>query len=146
MGILMSSIHPDRELRDFLADKIMAGKTAVTVYSDWERPTNKLPDDFIVVYMNGNISGPGTKTNYAEGALSISLYCKLNSDGSIKGNRIDKILSQFESLVDRKVTENYFFYYEADRYITPPTPNQTSGYSIVTLNLMWHTTKNFNSQ
>lgn len=144
--IQMSSIHPDRELRDFLSDKIAIGTAAVTVYSDWERPNNKLPDDFIVVFVNGDISGPGTKTNYAEGALAISLYCKLNSDGSIKRNRIDKILSQFDSLVDRHQTENYFFYYDADKYITPPTPNQTSGYSTVTLNLMWHTTKNFNTR
>lgn len=151
MGIKMSTIHPDRELREFLADKIVVGKSGggtepVKVYSDWERPTNGLPNDFIVIYMNGNINGPGTKCNYVEGALAISLYCKMNNDGSIKANRIDKILAQFDELVDRKATENYYFYYEADRYITPTTPNQTSGYSITTLNLLWHTTNNFNTK
>lgn len=151
MSIKMSTIHPDRELRDFLTGRIVVGKAnggtePVTVYSDWERPTNKLPNDFLVVYMNGNISGIGTKTNYAEGALAVSLYSKMNDDGSIKGNRIDKILEQYERLVDRLKTENFFFYFDKERYITPTTPNQTSGYSTTTLNLMWHTTNNFNAQ
>lgn len=151
MGIQMSSIHPDRGLREFLAGKVFVGKAGggtvpVTVYSDWERPTNGLPDDFIVIYMNGGISGPGTKCNYVEGALAVSLYCKMNDDGSVKANRIDKILAQFDRLVDRQVVGDYFFCYDTEMYITPTTPNQTSGYSITTLNLLWHTTNNFNSQ
>lgn len=149
--IKMSSIHPDRELRDFLDGKVVVGKAdggaeKVVVYSDWERPTNGLPTDFIVIYINGNISGPGPKANYAEGAVAVSLYCKMNNDGSIKGQRIDRILEQFETLVHKRNTQNFFFYFEDERYITPTTPNQASGYSITTLNLLWHTNSNFNAQ
>lgn len=151
MGIKMSTIHPDRELRDFLTGKIVVGKSRggtapVTVYSDWERPTNGLPADFLVIYMNGNVEGLGTNTNYASGYISVSLYCKMNSDGSVKANRIDKILEQFEKLVDKKKTKNFFFAYDTERYITPTAPNQSSGYSTTTLNLMWHTTQNFNAE
>lgn len=149
--ISISSIHPDRELRTLLTGRIVVGKSGggtepVTVYSDWERPTNKLPNDFIIIYVNGNIEGVGPKANYAAGYLAVSLYCKLNDDGSIKASRIDKILEQFDKIVEGAKTENYFFRYDAERYITPTTPNQTSGYSTTTLNLTWHTNNNFNAQ
>ena len=114
------------------------------VYSDWERPTNGLPTDFITVYLNGDISGVGMDTPFAYGYLMVSLYCKMNDNGSVKNNRIRKILEQFDTLLEKKLTENYHFEYEADRYITPTAPNQSSGYSITTLNLRWTTTSNIN--
>ena len=144
-----SQIKPDIELRDLLQGRVTvvrsAGKTEpVTVYSDWERPTNKLPDDFIVIYINGNVSGVGSRVDFAQGYLMVSLYCKLNDDGSVKKSRVAKLLEQFEELVDKAKTEHYFYELEMERYITPTTPNQTSGYSTTTLNLRWHTTTNFN--
>ena len=54
--IASSSIEPDVELRDFLrAQNIRVGLSGggselVTVYGDWERSTNDLPNDFIVIY------------------------------------------------------------------------------------------------
>ena len=146
----VSSIHPDDELRDFLRGKISVGlagggSALVAVYGDWERPTNEVPDDFLVIMNNGDIGGVGMKVDYADGSLLVSLYSRMNDDGSIKKNRIDKILAQFDELIDELVTENYVFGYDSPRFITPTTPNQSSGYSITTLNLRWHTTNNFNS-
>ena len=139
-----SSIQPDVELAAALNGQVLAGTTPVKVYSDWERPTNGLPDDFITVYMNGEIGGVGMDTPFADGYLMVSLYCKLNDDGSVKHNRIKKILEQFDTLLEKKLTDNYHFEYDAYRYITPTTPNQSSGYSITTLNLRWTTTSNIN--
>lgn len=144
-----SHIQPDVELRDYLTGQITVGTgTAaeeVKVYSDWERPTNQLPTDFVVIYINGDIEGVGMDTNYARGSLMVSLYCKLNDDGSVKKNRVKKILEQFDQLVEKAITENYHFEYDASRFITPTTPNQTSGYSVTSLNLRWTTTNNFNN-
>lgn len=147
--IRISAIEPDVELKDFLTGKIKVGEgasaTEVKVYSDWERPTNELPADFIVIYINGDVEGVGMDTPFARGYIMVSLYCKMNDDGSVKKNRINKILAQFDDLIEKALTENYYFEYDADRFITPTAPNQSSGYSVTTLNLRWTTTSNFNN-
>lgn len=144
-----STIHPDVELKELLAGTIEVGLPGggtkkVTVYGDWERPTNGLPDDFIVIYLNGDVEGMGKGVDFARGNLMVGLYCKLNDDGSVKKNRVDKILVQFDHLFVSALTENYHFEYDTPRFITPTTPNMTSGYSITNLNLRWHTNNNFN--
>lgn len=150
--IPISTIQPDVELRDFLQDKISVGladggSQIVPVYGDWERSTNDAPSDFIVIFLNGDIGGYGMRSPYAEGNIMVSLYCKMNDDGSVKKQRVSKILAQIEDLViERHSTENYFYKYAAERFITPTTPNSTTGYSVTTLNLLWHTNNNFNKQ
>lgn len=148
--IPISSIQPDVELRDFLQNKIRVGLAGggsqmVPVYGDWERSTNEAPSDFLVVFLNGDIGGVGMDTPYANGFIMVSLYCKMNDDGSVKKNRVSKILAQFDGLVEGLLTEHYFYKYAPLRFITPTTPNITSGYSITTLNLVWNTNSNFNS-
>lgn len=142
-----STIHPDQELRDALSGRITVGSGAaaspLTVFADWERPTNELPTDFIVIFINGDIEGVGMDTPFARGYIMVSLYCKLNNDGSVKANRVQKILDQFDDIVEGLLTENFHYEYDAQRFITPTAPNQTSGYSVTTLNLRWTTTSNF---
>lgn len=145
-----SSIKPDEELRDYLKNRITVGLAGggskkVTVYGDWEKPTNEVPDDFIVIYMNGSVGGFGMNIDFARGYLMVSLYCKLNDDGSVKKNRVSKILNQFDQLVEGRVTTHYHYRYDSDRFITPTSPNVTSGYSVTTLNLKWHTINNNNN-
>ena len=141
-----SSIHPDHELRDFLQGKVVVGENAkpVPVYGNWERPTNGVPDDFVVIMLNGNPGGLGLNIDYAKGYLMVCLYCKLNSDGSVKENRVTNILKEFDTLIEGLSTENYHFKYDNQQFITPTTPNITSGYSVTSLNLRWTTTTNFN--
>lgn len=139
-----STIKPDEELRDAITGHVDVGlpdggTSPVTVYGDWERPTNELPDDFLTVYVNGDPGGFGMDTQFARGYIMVSLYCKLNPDGTVKKNRITKLLEQFEEIVNKHTTPNYYFEYDAQRFITPTTPNMTSGYSVTTLNLKWHT-------
>lgn len=141
-----SSIHPDVELRDFLQGTIIAGSKSekVAVYGDWERPTNGVPADFIVIMLNGDVGGVGMDTPYADGYIMLSLYCKLNDDGSVKKSRIDNILSQFDDTIENLNTTHYFYKYASPQFITPTTPNITSGYSVTTLNLKWNTNSSFN--
>ena len=105
-----SSIQPDVELRDYLGDNITVGTgqaaQVVKVYSDWERPTNQLPTDFVVIYINGDIEGVGMDTNFAKGSLMVSLYCKLNDDGSVKKNRTKKLLSQIDEIFIERIRES----------------------------------------
>lgn len=149
--IPISSIQPDVELRDFLQGKISVGLAGggsqiVPVYGDWERDTNDAPDDFLVVFLNGDVGGYGMSSPYAEGFIMVSLYCKMNDDGSVKKQRVSKLLAQFDGLIEKLSTENYFYKYAPQRFITPTTPNTTTGYSVTTLNLQWHTNNNFNKQ
>lgn len=149
--IPISSIQPDVELRDFLQNKIRVGLAGggsqmVPVYGDWERSTNDAPSDFLVVFLNGDMGGYGMTSPYAEGYIMVSLYCKMNDDGSAKKNRVSKILAQFDGLIEGLLTENYFYKYAPQRFITPTTPNVTTGYSVTTLNLQWHTNNNFNQE
>lgn len=158
-----SSIQPDTELRDLLQGTISVVTTGnitkdVVIYGDWEKPTNEVPDDFIIVMYNGDVGGLGNTVSYADGYIMVSLYCKLNDDGSVKKNRVKKILQQLDGMFIERitdsqtdtvtehyknlVTDNYVYKYDAQRFITPTTPNITSGYSITNLNLRWHT-KNF---
>lgn len=151
MSFSPSSLHPDVELRDFLQGKISVGlvdgsTTPVAVFGDWERSTNEAPDDFIVVMNNGVYSGVGMRANYAEGFIMVSLYSRLNNDGSVKKNRVEKLLAQFDTLIEGLQTDNYFYKYDSQQFITPTTPNASSGYSITTLNITWHTTNNFNTE
>lgn len=144
-----SFIEPDAALRDFLQGQVMVvnsigNEEPVTVYRDWERPTNGLPSDFIVVYMNGNPEGVGQGVDYAQGNILVGLYCQMNDDGSVKNNRIQNILKQFDTLLSKVSTGDYFFEYDIPRFITPTSPSQSSGYSITVLNLRWHTTNKFN--
>ena len=141
-------MQPDKALGAYLTGNVFVGegtaRTAVPVYSDWERPTNKLPDDFVVVYINGSLEGVGMDTPFAKGNIIVSLYCKMNDDGSVKDKRVKKILRQFDLLIDKKLTGGYYFEYEAQQFITPTTPNQTTGYSVTSLNLRWTTTSELN--
>ena len=138
-----STIEPDVELRDALKDQILvgdgAGASVVAVYGDWERPTNEIPDDFISIFINGEPGGVGMDIPFARGYIAVSLYCKLNPDGTIKKERIKKIIRQFDEVIEKKLTTNYYYEYDAERFLTPTTPNHSSGYSVTTLNLKWHT-------
>lgn len=146
-----SDIQPDVELREFLAGQIhvglpSGGSRQLSVFGDWEKPTNEVPEDFLIVMNNGDIGGVGMDINFARGYVAVSLYCKLNDDGTVKKNRVKKILEQFDDIIERRKTEHYFFRYAHPQFITPTTPNITSGYSITTLNIVWHTTNSLNEQ
>lgn len=143
-----SNIHPDVELRDHLQGHIVVMKAngeteQVTVYCEQDRPTTGMPDDFISIVINGNASSLGADINYATGYVMVVLYCRMNDDGSVKSNRIDKILAQFDEMLDGASTENYFFRFEKERFIMPTSPDQSSGYSSTILNLRWTTNINF---
>lgn len=149
MMLKPSNIQPDIELRDALQNQISVGLAGggtktVPVFGDWERPTNELPDDFLVVFINGDPQGVSMDTPFAKGYIMVSVYSRLNDDSSVKKNRVQKILAQFETIIEDLVTDNYHFEYDASRFITPTTPNFTSGYSLTTLNLRWATTNSFN--
>lgn len=134
-----SELAVDIELRDFLTGKVLIGTTSLPVYADGERPSNKVPDDFIEINYNGDPWSVTDKMSMWRGNLIVSLYCKLNEDSSVKTNRVRKLLEQFDSIINRKASEHYFYNLDLNRPITPTTANLQIGYSATVLNVEWRT-------
>lgn len=139
-----SEIKADVELQALLQGKIASvdsdGKsTPVKVYLTGERSGINVPDDFIDIEFSGDPWAIDRQMGFIRGYLTVTLYTKLNSDNTIKRNRVSKILSQFDTLVNRASTENYYYEYLYTGFMTPTTASTSIGYSVTTLALQWHT-------
>lgn len=139
-----SMIKADIELQSLLKGKVVSvdseGKeTSVKVYLTGERSGINVPDDFIDVEFSGDPWAIDRQMGLIRGYLVVTLYVKLNSDNTIKRNRVSKILSQFDTLVNKVSTENYYYEYLYTGFMTPTTASTSIGYSVTTLALQWHT-------
>lgn len=133
-----SELKVDIELKSLLSG-IVAGTSPVLVYAEGEMPTDKIPDDFIEILYNGPVDSITDDRFWGRGYMAIALSNRLSEDGSVKTNRVRKILEQFETRINRAKTEHYFFKLTPDGFITPTTANQTNGYSTTILNVEWRT-------
>lgn len=134
-----SELNVDIELQSLLAGNISVDTTPVPVYAAGEKPTTGVPDDFIEIFYNGYVNSVSENRVIVKGAMAVAMSNRLFEDGSIKTNRVKKLLHQFETLVDKVSTTHYFFKLTPDGFITPTTANQTSGYSTTILNVEWRT-------
>lgn len=134
-----SELNVDIEMKALLSGNVVAETTPVPVYASGETPTTGVPDDFIEIYYNGYVNSVSENRVVAKGAMAVAMSNRLFEDGSVKTNRVKKLLQQFEDLVDGVSTEHYFFKLSPDGFITPTTANQTSGYSTTILNVEWRT-------
>lgn len=133
-----SELKVDIELKSLLSG-IVAGTSPVLVYAEGEMPTDKIPDDFIEILYNGPVDSITDDRFWGRGYMAIALSNRLSEDGSVKTNRVRKILEQFEARINKAKTEHYFFKLTPDGFITPTTANQTNGYSTTILNVEWRT-------
>lgn len=133
-----SELKVDIELKSLLSG-IVVGSDPVVVYAEGEMPTDKVPNDFIEVLYNGPVDSITEDMTVGRGYMAVALSNKLSDDGSVKTNRVRKILEQFETRINRAKTEHYFFKLTPDGFITPTTANQTNGYSTTILNVEWRT-------
>lgn len=139
-----SQINADVELRDLLkglptVQSPTGAMLPVEVYIGADRPLTGVGDDFIDISYNGDPRSVDIAMGVIRGSLVVSLFSKLNSDGTIKRNRVQKILEQFEDMVHHKTSEHFCYVMDLTRFITPTTANQSSGYSVTRLNVEWHT-------
>lgn len=144
--ISLSQIQPDKALKDLLDGKVFVAissseKRVVKVYYQGERPNVGLDDEFIDVLYNGTIRAMTNPMGVYRGNLAITLYCKAQSDGTSKSNRINSMLSQVETLTNGKVSNKVFFKVDLGNVITPISYNPTTGYTTMALNVEYHTTE-----
>lgn len=115
----------------------------VNVYAQCEQPNIGVDNDFIQITNLGVVSAetkPICPTSIYTGNLALSIYCKLNSNRTIKSNRMDKISEQCKNiLLNQKSYGGAVFEFDPTNVITPPTPNDTTGYATTRFNVAWHT-------
>lgn len=139
-----SAIKADIELQTLLRDKVFVVdgdgvQSAVVVYTNGERSGINVPENFIDVLYTGEIRVVDRPMDLVKGYLIVSLYVKLNPDSTIKKNRVEKILSQFDTLINRVSSERYYYEYVSSNFITPTSAYSSIGYSVTELSVRWHT-------
>ena len=135
----LAELQPDVALKALLDKKVTVDADAkeVKVYAQGEQSNVGVADDYITVLYNGVITSLTNPIGHFKGNLALSVNCKLNSNRTIKLNRIRKLVEQCVKLVDRKTSQGIFFRLDPTNVITPPTPNDTTGYATTTLNVKW---------
>jgi hypothetical protein len=140
----IKDLQPDQALKDLLDGKVEIALSAseshiAKVYKQGERPNTDLGDEFIGILYNGVIRSMTKPLGVYRGNLSITLYCKAQTDGTAKFNRMNSMVSQVEALSKNKSSGAFFFEINEDNIITPISINATTGYATTTLNIAWHT-------
>ena len=144
--IKLSELHPDKALETLLEGNVSIEiseeeSRVALIYRQGERPNTDLGDEFIEVLPNGVVRAMTKPMGVYRGNLAVILYCKAQSDGTVKFNRINSMLSQLESLVNCKSSGKFFFEINPSNVITPISYNSATGYTTMTLNVEWHTTE-----
>jgi hypothetical protein len=144
--IKLSELHPDKALETLLEGNVSIEiseeeSRVALIYRQGERPNTDLGDEFIEILPNGVVRAMTKPMGVYRGNLAVILYCKAQSDGTVKFNRINSMLSQLESLVNCKSSGKFFFEINPSNVITPISYNSATGYTTMTLNVEWHTTE-----
>ena len=144
--ITLAELNPDQALEALLEGNVSIAVSAsesrvASVYRQGERPNTDLGDEFIEVLPNGVVRAMTKPMGVFRGNLAVTLYCKAQSNGVAKENRINSMLSQVESLVNFKLSGKFFFEINPDNVITPLSYNSATGYTTMTINVKWHTTE-----
>lgn len=133
----IAELIPDVALKALLDGKVKASGKALAVYAQGEQPNMGIADDYITVLNNGVITSLTNPIGLLKGNLALSVHCRLNSNRTIKLNRMRKLVAQCVALIDHKTSQGCFFRLDSTNVITPPTPNDTTGYATTTLNVKW---------
>lgn len=109
----------------------------IRVYKYGRQPNVGVDDEFVVVRKYGTTSTKLTRFGLPNGPIAVTVYCKMQTNGTFKENRISEIISQIEESANSKKYGNYFYEIEADNIMQDTTPEPTSGYSTTAINVWW---------
>lgn len=144
----LADLTPDVALAALLKGNVKLRKPtseeyAVEVYEQAKTPNNGNPEVFITLQWNGSARSRSQRLGIYQGALAVTVYCKLYSDTTANTNIVRQIVEQCQRLIHRKRSERVFFTFNPLNVITPTTPNLSTGYSTTVLNVEWHTKPKF---
>lgn len=140
----IADLTPDTALTTLLDKQVKVQTSATTsvdvrCYADGKMPNKNLADEFITLMWNGSARSLTRPFGVYRGNLALTIYCKTQTDNTVKTNRVRQMLAQCESIVNNKSIDGFFFQLDATNLITPTTTNLTTGYSATVLNVEWHT-------
>ena len=142
---IIANLAPDQALASLLENKISIALSAeenkvVPTYRQNGRPNTDSEDEFVEVLYNGTIQSVTKPFGMFRGNLAVVIYCRAFSDGTAKFNRMQSILAQIESLAHCQEFNGVYFEVDSNNLITPISYDPETGYSILVLNVGWHTT------
>lgn len=141
----LDALTPDVALSRLLDSKVevqtsATKKHAIRCYADGKQPNKGLGDEFLSVLWNGAAVALAQPTGLFRGNIALTVYCKTQSDGTVKTQRVRQILGQCHTLTDGKTADGFYFRLDPMQVITPTTPNLTTGYSTTVINVEWRET------
>lgn len=108
----------------------------ITIYSDGEIPTSKLPTAFIELIENGFLSGKGTELGMLNQTILLSLYVKLSPNGAKNKKREQKIFSQLEDVFSKGIVKDEYFFKLDKRNMFGSSKILVAGYSTRLVNIL----------
>lgn len=144
----IADLDPDVALAALLDKKVTvqtsaAHSYAIRAYANEDRPNKGVADEFIDIDWNGGARSLTRPLGLFRGNLALVIWCKARADGRAKKKRVKQIIAQCAELVDGKLSQGFFFEFNAGNVITPTTVNLTTGYSTTILNVKWYEKENY---
>lgn len=147
----IADLNPDQVLAVLLDNKVkvQTSKTdshPIRCYADGERPNKGVGDEFVQIGWNGAARSLTENPAVFDGNLMLTIWCKTQTDGRVKKNRVRQIVSQVTELIHMTESGGFLFRFDPTDVITPTTTNLSMGYSTTILNVEWHVTDEFLKQ
>lgn len=141
----LDELTPDVALASLLDGKIEVWTSDVSAhtikcYADGKMPNKGLADEFMSLLWNGSVRSWTRPIGQYEGNLALTVYCKTQTDGTVKTQRVRQIIAQCRMLANGISADGFFFKIDPQQVITPTTANLTTGYSTTVINVEWRTT------
>lgn len=141
----LDELTPDVALASLLDSKVevqtsATAKRTIKCYADGKQPNKGLADEFLSALWNGSARSWTRPIGQFEGSIALTVYCKTQTDGTVKTQRVRQMLAQCQMLADGISAGGFFFKVDPRQVITPTTPNLTTGYSTTVINVEWRTT------
>lgn len=138
----IEELNPDEVLAELLDSKVEVQTSetqrhTIMCYADNKVPDTDLGDEFLNAMLNGPVKTvAGVRFS---GNIALTVYCKLQADGTAKTRRIRSIIGQCRQRAMGKCVKGFVFRLDPSQVITPTTPNLVTGYSATVVNVEWRT-------
>lgn len=127
-----SELDPSTALKELLEDEGIS----TTIYVNGQRPTSKLPSEFIEISENGPITSNSSKFGMYQQSLLLGIYVKMSSNDVRNTTKETLILDSFAELFkDALAVDNYSFGLNKNSLLSS-SKNIITGYGTRFLNII----------
>lgn len=143
----LSELNPDVVLSTLLDGNVRVRTSeteshAVKCYPAGKMPNKNLDDEYLTVRWNGSAQSITNRNGFMEGNLALRVWCAMQTDNTIKTNRVRDMISQCEEIINGLngngvSAGGFFFTLDSTTPITPTSTRMETGYSVTILNVVW---------